>query len=190
VLLSVPVLLSSLLVFPIAWVLKQRGKPPEELAGVDPSMLSGADPAAMIGGASGAAAGMLAAPPQANAGMLLGLAPWLAVLSAVLPVAFVVAFILTVGPLIRSNAGVLLLGLPGSVTWVFLLPLINTALVLLLWLASLLGMLSKDWSGLRKLYFVLLSFAGLVLVAGLGLVGVLTALLGQGLALVHGVLPF
>jgi pimeloyl-ACP methyl ester carboxylesterase len=183
-LLSMLVLLSGLIVFPLAWVLKGGAKPPDELAGLDPAMFQGADPAALAGGASAAA--MAFQPPKADAGMLLSLAPWLALLSGLLPIAFGVAFIFTVGPLITSNNGILLLGIPGSLDWVFLLPLVNAVLVLLLVLATLLGLISKDWSARRKVYFLLLSLAGIVLVVSLGLVGLLTALWGQVWAVVSG----
>ena len=189
VLLATLALLSGLLLFPIAWVLKARSGGADDAAGLDPSAIAGSDPAALAGAASAMAAGP-PKPPEVNAGMLLGLAPWLAVLCGLLPVAFAVALFLTVGPLVQSNNGILLLGLPGSLTWVFLLPLINAGLAFLLLVGTFLGLFSRDWSGRRKLYFLFLSLASIVLVVGLGLLGTLTALWGQALALAHGILPF
>ncbi len=169
--LAVLALLSGLLLFPIAWALKLGSKPPADAAG----LAGGVDPAAMF-----------AAPPQADAGLLLTLAPWLAILAGLLPLAFGAAFIYTVGPMISANNGLLLLGLPGSLDWVFILPVVNAVIVLLLVLATLLGLISKDWSGRRKLYFLFLSLAGVVLVVALGLLGLLTALWGQAYAVVRG----
>jgi len=183
-LLSMLVLLSGLIVFPLAWVLKGGAKPPEGMPGMDPAMIQGADPAALAGGAQAMAASFK--PPQADAGMLLSLAPWLALLSGLLPIAFGAAFLYTVGPMIAANNGLLLLGIPGSLDWVFVLPLVNAFIVLLLIIATLMGLVSKDWSGRRKLYFLLLSLFGIVLVVSLGLVGLLTPLLGQVYAAVRG----
>jgi hypothetical protein len=60
--------------------------------------------------------------------------------------------------------------------------------VLLLLLATLLGLVSKDWSGRRKMYFLVLSLSGIILVVALGLVGLLTALWGQAWALIRGLI--
>jgi hypothetical protein len=183
-LLAMLVLLSGLILFPLAWLLKRGKKPPDELASLDPAMFQGADPAALAGGAQAAA--MAFKPPQADAGLLLKFAPWLALLSGLLPIAFGAAFAYTVGPMIAANNGILLLGIPGSLDWVFVLPLVNAVIVLLLVLATLLGLLSKDWSARRKIYFLLLSLFGIVLVVSLGLVGLLTAMWGQVWAVVRG----
>ena len=185
-LLSMLALLSGLIVFPISWLIKRGAKPPDEMAGMDPSALAGTDPGALAGGGAAMAAAAFAKPPKADAGMLLSLAPWLAVLCGLLPIAFAGLFVYTVGPLVRANNGILLIGIPGSLTWLFLLPLVNAVLVLLLVVATLLGLVSKDWSGRRKSYFLFLSLAGITLVVGLGLVGLLTALWGQAVALVRG----
>ena len=48
-----------------------------------------------------------------------------ALLSGLLPIAFGVAFIYTVGPMVAANNGILLLGIPSSLDWVFVLPLVN-----------------------------------------------------------------
>jgi pimeloyl-ACP methyl ester carboxylesterase len=189
VVLATLALLSGLIVFPISYVLKAGAKPPEGMPNADPAMLQsmqGANAAALAGGAQAAA--MAFKPPQADAGMLLGLAPWLALLAGLLPIAFGVAFYLTVWPLITANNGILLLGIPGKLDWVFALPLVNAVIVLLLAVATLLGLVSKDWSGRRKLYFLFLTLAGIVLVVGLGLVGILTALFGQALAVIRGLI--
>jgi pimeloyl-ACP methyl ester carboxylesterase len=178
-LLAMLALLSGIVLFPLSWLLKRGARPPDDAAGMDP--------AAMAGGAQAAAVAFPAS-PQADAGLLLKLAPWLAILSGLLPIAFAAAFIYTVGPLVRNNNGILLLGLPGSLTWVFLLPLVNAAIVLLLLLATLLGLISKDWSGRRKLYFLFLSLSGITLVVMLSLLGLLTALWGQVVALVRGLI--
>ena len=184
--LSTLALLSGLIVFPIAFIIKRGAKPPDELASLDPAAFKGADPAALAGGAQAAA--MALKPPEVSTGMLLGLAPWLAVLAGLLPVAFGAAFYYTVWPLVTANNGILLLGIPGQLDWVFALPLVNAVIVFLLLVATLLGLVSKDWSGRRKLYFLFLSLSGIVLVAALFFVGLLTALWGQVWALIRGLI--
>ena len=184
--LSTLALLSGLIVLPILWVRKNGAKPPEDLSGMDPAAFKGADPAALAGGAQAAA--MAFKPPQVDAGMLLGLAPWLAVLAGLLPVAFAVALYYTVGPLVANNSGILLLGIPGSLDWVFALPLVNAFIVFLLLIATLLGLVSKDWSGRLKLYFLFLSLSGIILVFALFFVGLLTALWGQVWAIIRGLI--
>ena len=79
-------------------------------------------------------------------------------------------------------------GIPGRLDWVFALPLVNAFIVFLLLIATLLGLVSKDWSGRRKLYFLFLSLSGIVLVFALFFVGLLTALWGQVWAIVRGLI--
>src|SRR5262249_12029660 len=91
-------LLTTLVVLPIAWLVGLR-KPPEEpdtsalMSGTDPAALAGQAKAAqgmMAGGAKGALGAIK--PTDVDAGALLpGLAPWLAILAGLLPVAFGVA---------------------------------------------------------------------------------------------------
>ena len=120
--------------------------------------------------------------------MLLGLAPWLAVLAGLLPIAFGAAVYYAIWPLVVANNGILLLGIPGRFDWVFALPLVNAVIVFLLLVATLLGLVSKDWSGRRKLYFLFLSLSGIILVFALFFVGLLTALWGQVWAVVRGLI--
>jgi pimeloyl-ACP methyl ester carboxylesterase len=168
------VLLSGVVLFPLSWLLKRGKKPPGAAL---------ANPAAMAGGAPAAAP--LTADP---AGLLVNFAPWIALLTGLLPIAFAAVFIYFVGPLVLSGSGILLLGLPASLTWLFLIPLVNVVLALLLVVATLLGLTKPDWSGRRKAYFIVLSLAGLTLVVMLGLLGLLTALLGLALSLSGGLI--
>ncbi|MEP7358389.1 MAG: alpha/beta hydrolase, partial [Anaerolineales bacterium] len=181
--LAILVLLSGLLLFPLSWLLKRKGKPPEEgeLPAVDPAMMASASAPDF--------ATMFSKPPEIDAsGALVNFAPWFAILSGLLPLVFVGLAVYFIGPLVVQNRAVLLLGLPGSLTWLFFVPLANLVLALLVPAATVAGLLSGKWSGRRLAYFSLLSLAALTLIVALGLLGLLTALLPQGLALISGLL--
>jgi hypothetical protein len=183
--LAIFVLLSGLVLFPLSWLLKRKGKPLEE------GELPPIDPAAAMSASASAPdfAAAFSKPPEIDAsGALVSFAPWFAILSGLLPLVFVGLAIYFIGPLVTQNRAVLLLGLPGSLTWLFFVPLANTVLALLVPAATVAGLLSGKWSGRRITYFAVLSLAALTLIVALALLGLLTALLGQGLALIGGLL--
>jgi hypothetical protein len=183
--LAIFALLSGLVLFPLSWLLKRKGKPLAE------GELPPIDPAAAMSAPASAPdfAAAFSKPPEVDASSALAnFAPWLAILTGLLPLVFVGLAIYFIGPLVTQNRAVLLLGLPGSLTWLFFLPLVNTLLALLVPAATVMGLLSGKWSGRRIAYFALLSLAAVTLIVALGLLGLLTALLGQGLALVGGLL--
>ena len=176
-------LLSGLVVFPLAWLLKRGAKPPEE------GELPAIDPAMAVSASAPDFAAAFSKPPEIDAsGALVDFAPWFAVLSGLLPLVFVGLCIYFIGPLITENRAVLLLGLPGSLTWLFFVPLANAVLALLVPAGTVMGALSGKWSGRRVAYFVVLSMAAITLLVALALLGLLTALLPQGLALISGLL--
>jgi pimeloyl-ACP methyl ester carboxylesterase len=157
-------LLTALLVYPLAWVVRQLRRKPAQPGPVQPA----GPMAEAIPDPSGGAAHSLPG--------LARLAPWLAVLAALSLLVFTAVFIGVVVNMVISNDMRILLGLPGAARPLFVLPLLVAGLAILMIGAALAGWTQRGGSLAGRLYFSLLTLAALVCAAVLAAWGMVTAL--------------
>jgi hypothetical protein len=183
--LAAAVLLSALILFPMAALLGRR-QPPPELQATLPTEMPAGMPALPTMSA-------FAPPPldASQAGAILPrAAPWLAVLTGLSLVAMAVLLPAVVDPVITAGAPLTWIGLPSSLAWFAALPVLMGLLTVLLLIATVAGALGKDWSRRRKLYLLVLTLAAFIALALLIGIGALTPAYIWTVAWIRGLLGF
>lgn len=103
-------------------------------------------------------------------------APWLAVLTALLLLAFTILLVAVLVNLSLTFDYRILLGLPGSARPIFVLPVLAGLLTLVMLAAVVIGWSRRAGSAAGRIYFTLLSLAAVVCLAVLGIWGMLTGI--------------
>ncbi len=163
-------LLTAFLVYPIAWLIRVlRRRPAAPVYSPTPA-LSGAE---MPVEPAGSATQPVRTRPHP---WLYRLGPWLAVLTGALLLAFI-AIVYVVGlSLALANDNRILFGLPASSRPLFFMPLAAIVTVLLMLIGAVLAWMHRSGSAGGRIYFTLLSLAGVTCLVILGLWGAITAL--------------
>ncbi|NJK78737.1 MAG: hypothetical protein HC914_02035 [Chloroflexaceae bacterium] len=105
------------------------------------------------------------------------LSPWLAALNGVLLLAFIVALTVVFFALAFDNNTVVLFGMPGNATPLFILPIICLLLTLGMLYGNVAAWQQGFWSVARRIYYALLTLAALGCLAVLWNWGMFTALI-------------
>jgi pimeloyl-ACP methyl ester carboxylesterase len=162
-------LLTALLIYPIMWLVRLFRRPavPAAYPGQTPytAQYSGAEDSALP-----------APSASVRRPVLYKLAPWLAAIVGILLLAFIVPVVVTTVQLALANDSRILIGLPGSMRPLFVLPLIIAVLGLLMLIAAAAAWARRSGSVWGRLYFSLLTLSAWVCVIVLGMWGMLTAI--------------
>ncbi len=168
------ILLTALLVYPIAWLVRQFRRR-STVDGVD------ALPQTGLPGVQGTPETMSVPRTTTYSAVRTGsppawrLAPWLAVLSGVLLTGFIVVVVTILVGMYNQNDLRILVGLPGSARPLFLIPLVVILFVIAMLLIALLSW-ARRWGAVwGRLYFSLLSLSAVLCLVILGVWGMLTA---------------
>ncbi len=159
-------LLTCLLAYPLAWVIRMiRGRKPAQspYPVYDP-----ANPASSQAAAAGTR--------QPSRPAVWRFAPWLAILAAGGLAVFMGILLVILFGMIANNDNLLLFGLPGSSRPLFILPILVLLTLLAMLLVTFMAWVRRWGSVWGRLYFTLLTLAGLACVFVLALWGMLTAL--------------
>ncbi len=165
------ILLTAILIYPLVWFIGLFRRKPQPVEDDNYPISS-----------PGAAMSYPAAPPpagqvQQRRPAAWRLAPWLAVLTALILAAFTVLLVVVLFGLIANNNSRLLLGLPGTTRPLFILTIlaaVAAVVMLVLGIASWLRRWGGAWG---RLYFSLLTLSALACVIILGIWGMLTAVI-------------
>lgn len=152
-------LLTALLVYPIVWLVRLLRTPSRPV------------PAAAIPSEG------LPAPeaPPARRPLLYRLAPWIAALTGIALLVFIIILVWTAFSMALANDSRLYFGLPGSARPLFLLPLLAAVLAVLMLAAAVVAWLRRAGSAWGRSYLTLLSLAAITCVVMLGVLRLLTA---------------
>jgi pimeloyl-ACP methyl ester carboxylesterase len=154
------VLLSGLIVFPLARLAGQKDKP------IDLSAMPAMPTEIPTGMPAMPTMPALTPPDLSQAGAIVpNAAAWVAVLLGLLVLALAVLLPWKIEPVLNSGAPITWIGLPGTLTWYALLPVAQLLLTIVLIVAAGAGWFGKTWSTRRKLYLVLLVLAALAALA-------------------------
>lgn len=175
--LSVFTLATSLLIFPLAWIIKSTRRKPSALR---PVMTDNTGfPASLDEGQPSLPASPSSALTRqpVKPSLVTRLAAWLATLNAFLAIVFSVALLVVLVIVIQDARNLYVYGIPASTAPVFVLPLVILMLSLLMVYITVHLWRKKEGSRLRQLYYTLLTCAALVCTGFLAYWGMLTILL-------------
>lgn len=156
-------LLTALLAYPLAWVVRRlRSKPAPA-------------PVVMTEPGAWAESGGYIEPSLAPERGLYRFAPWLSAVTGMLLLIFTVILVVIIVRMVTENDMMILVGLPGSARVLFVLPLLALLAALGLAAAMLTGWLRRAGSVWGRLYSTLLTIAAFVALGVLALWGMLSA---------------
>jgi len=106
------------------------------------------------------------------------LAPWVALLSGLVALAYCVGLVIATAGMVQANDLLILVGIAAKYRWVFVLPPIFSVLALGMLFLAAVGWSGRFWSGWRKAYFTLLALAAAGCVALMAVTGALVGWMG------------